>query len=228
MSVKQTESELACVQLHPQIGEIQKLLPTDVAVVASRLDWFQCDEPKRQKEFRAGRSCAHAAIQRFGRTAVVAQADDRSPIWPTGFVGSISHDDYNVWAAVTTNWQYQSLGIDCEQVVEQATLDQLRKEVFTDAEWELLQAIQRSDAVRFTIGFSAKESFYKCWYPLTQAFFEFKQAAISNVSKGTLSVAMTVSNPNHTCEPSELQVNYLVEEQSVFTAVAMNLGEGAY
>jgi enterobactin synthetase component D len=47
---------------------------------------------KRQAEYLAGRVCARAALQRLdGRDYVPGTHEDRSPVWPAGIHGSITH-----------------------------------------------------------------------------------------------------------------------------------------
>src|SRR5690606_7567998 len=54
---------------------------------------------KRQTEFLAGRLCAHEALRRLlGVPSIPAVAEDRSPCWPSGVVGSITHG--GGWAGV--------------------------------------------------------------------------------------------------------------------------------
>src|SRR5260221_4179554 len=49
---------------------------------------------KRQREFLAGRWCAEEALQCLGAGSThVAMAEDRTPIWPDGVVGSITDTD---------------------------------------------------------------------------------------------------------------------------------------
>src|SRR5438876_615194 len=60
--------------------------------------------PVRRREFTAGRVCARDALQQLGgpRCAILRDPS-RAPIWPEGFVGSISHAaGYCVAAAART------------------------------------------------------------------------------------------------------------------------------
>jgi enterobactin synthetase component D len=218
-------SQAQQVKPHPMAEAIGQLLPREVAVVASLLNSFEPEDSdtKRQLEFRAGRACAAAALARFGESATVEQAADRSPIWPSGYVGSISHDQTNVLAAVSTNWNYQSIGIDSENIVDQKTLATLREEIIDPVEWRILSELPLPEEARFSIAFSAKESFYKCWYPITKQFFGFKQATIQSVTSNSVRISMNEANPNYSQEPMHLDVKYLVGQDAVFTAIAMDL-----
>ena len=47
---------------------------------------------KRQREFAAGRRAGRSALAAVGAlNAEIPRAEDRSPVWPDGFTGSISH-----------------------------------------------------------------------------------------------------------------------------------------
>src|SRR4051812_2128234 len=47
---------------------------------------------KRKREFALGRMCAHRALSALGVPACgLPMAADRSPVWPSGIVGSITH-----------------------------------------------------------------------------------------------------------------------------------------
>ncbi len=176
---------------------------------------------KRQREFAAGRSCAAALLNRWDVAEEVGVADDRSPVWPDGFVGSISHSDRWVWAAVAQSAERPSIGIDTESVVCPATHDMLLDDIVTAAERSIVESLDLSPEVAFTLAFSAKEAFYKCWYPITRSFFEFKQVAIESCSSDTLRIVCLESNPNFKISPAKLDVHFLATDSDVFTATWM-------
>ncbi|MBW2215557.1 MAG: hypothetical protein JRF48_14335 [Deltaproteobacteria bacterium] len=51
------------------------------------------------EQFTAGRVCSRIALGRLGvaATTPVLRGEDRAPIWPPGFVGTITHTD--TWCA---------------------------------------------------------------------------------------------------------------------------------
>src|SRR5690606_8093542 len=70
---------------------------------------------KRQAEYLAGRVCARAALQRLdGRDYVPGTHEDRSPIWPAGIHGSITHGKGWAAAVVAAEGACQGLGLDQE------------------------------------------------------------------------------------------------------------------
>lgn len=176
---------------------------------------------RRQREFAAGRSCAKTLLNRWNVNEEVGVAADRSPIWPVGFVGSISHSNHWVWSAVAKSTQTRSLGIDTEVVVSSETCDMLDEDIVTKQERSVVESLGLSAEVSFTLAFSAKEAFYKCWYPITEAFFEFKQVAIESCTDTTIRIASLDSNPNFNITPQWLDVHYIATDHDVFTATWM-------
>ena len=176
---------------------------------------------KRQREFAAGRTCAATLLKRWNVSEEVRVADDRSPIWPDGFAGSISHSNNWVWSAVAKTARTRSLGIDTEIVVSADTREMLNEDIVTEQERLVLEPLGLSPEVSFTLAFSAKEAFYKCWYPITREFFEFKQVAIQSCTPSTIRIASLDSNPNFNLAPSWLDVHFVATDQDVFNATWM-------
>ena len=181
-----------------------------------------CGTTKRQREFAAGRSCAAVLLNRWNIAAEVGIAKDRSPIWPDGFVGSISHSDRWVWAAVAKSEDRPAIGIDTEIVVAPETSGMLESDIVSEAERSVVESLHLNPEVAFTLAFSAKEAFYKCWYPITKTFFDFKQVAIQSCTANTLRIVTLDSNPNFKTNPEWLDVHFLVTDSDVFTATWMD------
>lgn len=138
---------------------------------------------KRITEHVAGRFCAHEALSRISEEPVnktqwlIPSADDRSPIWPKGIVGSITHSDDFAWASVGKSRLWRSIGIDSELILSQSTFEEIRDLVATPT--ELSQITSNCDPMQaLTLIFSAKESIYKCLYPLVSHFFDFLDVSI--------------------------------------------------
>ena len=53
----------------------------------------------RKRQFLAGRSCAHVALSYFevGKQPILRNSNTREPLWPDGFIGTITHTQH--WAA---------------------------------------------------------------------------------------------------------------------------------
>ena len=150
---------------------------------------------KRKKEFIAGRSLARLLLKKFGVLSSIGKRNDRSPIWPTGIVGSISHNDFYCGVALGPSTKFQSIGLDIESIGHVKA--ELWPLLFVDAELESLACEQDSDrrALLATLYFSAKEAFYKYQYPLTKQWVEFQAAEVTLLSKSTFSISHNVNHP---------------------------------
>ncbi len=147
-------------------------------------DSLRAAVPRRRAEFAAGRHAAELALAELGCHATVLRAANGAPLWPAGFVGSISHGGALAVAAVAGIATHRSLGIDVEDCVNAETRAELAARVLSPAERALLAGALplASEEARFSLGFSAKESLYKCLHPLSGAFFEFADARITRAN----------------------------------------------
>jgi 4'-phosphopantetheinyl transferase EntD len=146
--------------------------PLEVAEVPSTARM----SPRRLQEFSAGRAHARAALRQLGlREPAVAVGPDRSPRWPAGFVGSISHAVDLALAVAAPSSTLRAIGVDLEPAVP---LDQeLVRRVCRPEELRLL-GTSAASLKRAKLIFSAKESVYKCLAPLTGTFLEFEDVEI--------------------------------------------------
>jgi len=174
---------------------------------------------KRNREFAVGRHCARVALNYFDITAEVLVDTDRKPIWPAGIVGSISHSQHYAWAAVAKKNAVSGIGIDTEIVVDDATMRQVLKEITVEAERNLLAKIHSDVRTAFTVVFSAKESIYKCLYPMNEQFFGFHDVELIAASDHTVTFAQHPSNPNYSLAPRTLTVQYAVYQNDVFSTI---------
>jgi 4'-phosphopantetheinyl transferase EntD len=132
---------------------------------------------KRVQHFTAGRVCARQGLKALGLgadTAIVA-AQDRAPLWPEGFVGSISHTDDWCAAAVARSEQVRAIGIDLENA--SPLKDELLSHICTEQERGFLRQSENA-ALLAKVVFSAKEAFYKCQYPLSKQYLGFHDAEV--------------------------------------------------
>jgi 4'-phosphopantetheinyl transferase EntD len=138
------------------------VLPEEEALISQAME-------KRQREFRAGRHCAHAALAEFGLTQKPILRDDRrAPIWPTGYLGSISHCQDFCFAACCALGDIRGLGVDVEPLAPlRAGLDNY---IHSKRESRFLQM---HPELPERLIFSAKESLYKCLYPFVKRYFGF-------------------------------------------------------
>jgi len=160
-----------CVRCAP-IGTLQR------PVFAEEWECVRNAVEKRQREFVAGRTLARQALESLGiPCGAILRGEDNVPVWPCGIVGSISHCDTHAAIAVAPAAAMLSAGIDIE--IAGHVRPDLWPMIFTPEEICFLDTLppprQRRCA---TIGFAAKEAFYKCQFPVTRQWVEFTEASV--------------------------------------------------
>ncbi|MFE0704685.1 4'-phosphopantetheinyl transferase [Streptomyces sp. NPDC058872] len=179
----------ASVEVAESLGDLpgSELFPEEELLVAHAVE-------KRRREFTTGRRCARQALARLGLPRTPLLAGPRGePLWPDGVVGAISHCDGYRAAAVARRSDLLALGMDAEPdgplpdgvldavtvAGERAALENCRR-VASGASWD-------------RVLFSAKESVYKAWFPLTGRPLDFLDAFVRlDPVRGVFSAALTV------------------------------------
>ncbi|QPK78392.1 4'-phosphopantetheinyl transferase superfamily protein [Corynebacterium lizhenjunii] len=156
------------------------LHPLEKSVVSQSVDI-------RKSEFGDARWCAHQALKELGvaEPGPILRGERGMPLWPEGFVGSITHTSGFRAAVAAPQAEIASMGLDAEPA------EPLPDGVFA--------AIARSSESRQMaelramgmycpdrLLFCAKEATYKAWFPLTQRWLGFDQAEIDLRPDGTL------------------------------------------
>lgn len=169
----------------------------------------------RVEQFTAGRVCSRVALGRFGvaATTPILRGEDRAPIWPKGFVGTITHTDTWCSAAVARSESFRSVGIDLEPATP--LKESLWRRVCTKAEREHLRDAP-DPGLRGKLMFSAKEAVYKCQYTLTTQFLGFHAVELE-LGEGTFEAVFRQAAGEF--QAGDVMVGrYLIEEGLVATA----------
>ncbi len=134
--------------------------------------------PRRAREFAAGRRVARALLARLGAGGAPLLAHpDRSPSWPAGVVGSITHAADLCAVVVARSGAVTGLGVDVEP--DGPLEPELWPRICTPREREsLLQGDAESSGRRARLVFSAKESVYKCVYVYVRRVLGFHEVEI--------------------------------------------------
>ncbi|MBV6695659.1 4'-phosphopantetheinyl transferase superfamily protein [Kitasatospora aureofaciens] len=175
-------------EMDPRDSSIGALEPAEQRVVADAV-------PHRQREFAAGRQLAHGLIGDLGypRTPLLAHPD-RSPRWPEGLVGSITHCEGRVAVAVGRSSEVMGIGIDIEPCAPLPA--ELGPLVLTADERRRVDAWSAEDgSLRSRWVFSAKEATYKAVYPLTRKVLEFSDLEVFGGPMGFVSVLRRQAPP---------------------------------
>lgn len=166
------------------------LFPEEATAVAGAV-------PKRQREFAQVRVCARSALRRLGIEPVPLLPGHRgAPLWPRGVVGSMTHCAGYRAAAVARSADAAGIGIDAEP--DGPLPDGVLDAVSLPSEREALRTLSAAhpEVSWDRVLFSAKESVFKTWYPLTSRELDFLEAEITiDADAGTFCARLLVEGP---------------------------------
>jgi 4'-phosphopantetheinyl transferase EntD len=186
-----------------------RLLPEEEPEVARAVE-------KRVREYTIARSCARRALGKLGVPETpIRRGPKRQPLWPDGIVGSITHTKGYYAAAVARADEVLTVGIDAE--IDDRLPDGVLDVVTLPEEREMLAGLPAG--VHWDrILFSAKESVYKAWFPLTERWLGFGDARLTfQPDERTFSAELLVDAPM-----PGFRGRFLVRDGFVVTAIAVS------
>lgn len=221
----------------PDAVVIRTLFPDEVVTLESTgeepLDALRPEEAaclgraveKRRREFASGRACARRALARLGITDVaIPIGPERLPAWPRGIVGSITHCAGYGGVAVARQGAILGLGLDAEVGGE---LDpSLVPLVCLPSEVQAVRALAGlTPGEGAKLVFSAKESAYKCYFPLVHHFLEFHDVEVDlelDSPRAGSFTARVLRGP--TSAVSRLRGRFARDDVRVYTGVTLVAG----
>jgi 4'-phosphopantetheinyl transferase EntD len=208
---------VACSDTHETDAPEGSLYPEEVRQVASSVD-------RRRHEFAAVRACARKAMADLGLPPAPVLSGHRGmPRWPEGTVGSMTHCEGYRAAVLARTSDARAVGIDAEPNAP------LPPDV-----WEVISL--PSERARRPLGadsgtvhwdrllFSAKESVFKTWFPLTRIELDFSEADIvfraspDSATEGTFTAELLRGAPGM---PSAYEGRWLVDDGFAVTAIVL-------
>jgi 4'-phosphopantetheinyl transferase EntD len=141
------------------------LYPEELACIERAVD-------SRRKEFSTGRWLAREGLSALGLPAgAIPCGSAREPLWPADVVGSLTHSASMCAAVIGLGRDYRGVGLDLElSAAPKADLADLIVSPTEPREYRL--------PVTLRLVFSAKESVYKCLYPIYSTFLDFQEIDI--------------------------------------------------
>jgi 4'-phosphopantetheinyl transferase EntD len=215
---------------------IAEILPAAVVAVEARSDppdvvLFAAEQAvlgravaKRRREFTTARDCAHRALTVLGLPPLPIPSGPRGePRWPMGIVGSITHCHGYRACAVARASELLALGIDAEpnEPLPAGVLGAIAR---PEELPQLCQLAHTTPAVHWDrLLFSAKESVYKAWFPLTRQELGFEDAVLAiDPRAGSFTARLLVpAPPAADVRPRTLSGRWLVRDGLVLTAIAL-------
>ncbi|HET7086999.1 MAG TPA: 4'-phosphopantetheinyl transferase superfamily protein [Rhizomicrobium sp.] len=185
--------------------------------------YVQRSVEERQRQFAAGRCAARSALSHFGvKPQPLIMNSDGAPVWPSGFVGSISHCARVCAAVVGPSKCHIGMGIDVEELDSFAP--EIERWICTATERSHFSQLPKAEW--WKIAFSAKEAFYKSYYPIRKLFLDFCDVVIyfehnEPVNEGTFKIEIDVDRAEPLADNIACFGKWIVTEGLVFTAVTI-------
>jgi enterobactin synthetase component D len=171
---------------------------------------------RRREEFFLGRTAAHHALLHSGieRITPIRRGLLGEPIWPEGFVGSITHCHPWTIAAVAEKKEVSAIGIDLESM-ERVQVEDVRTLICCPSELDWIAS--GNPVERLTILFSAKEAIFKAVHPSCHRYFGFLDVEVvskplENKCVGTLQINLSEGY----AKSHRFDVHYSVQQKYVF------------
>ncbi len=177
---------------------------------------------KRKAEFVAGRVVARDALLEHGCSGVqIPIGENRAPIWPKNFIGSISHTDDIAICSVAHSKELIFLGLDIENLMSKNQAASLLPMFTNSRELELLRLSGLLEESFTTLIFSAKESVFKAIYPHVKTYLEFSDSELVSInrSKCTMNIRLCKHGEVVVGSALELQVHFRFLRDKVMTLV---------
>ena len=213
-------------------GNQEQLFPDGVVLVTSRdsddaADLFPEElqaiaraTPARRHEFALGRCCAREALAILrGPCVAIPMGRFRDPVWPFGYVGSITHCQGFCAAAVARSVSVNSsgairgVGLDSEPALPLPR--ELAGVVCSEDEVAWL-ANQQGDRMPWDrLFYCAKESAYKCLFPTTHRYLEFRDIQLQFDPENS---SFDVTLPSLFGSPSHLSGRYAIRDEVLLAA----------
>ncbi|MDN3355723.1 4'-phosphopantetheinyl transferase superfamily protein [Actinomadura sp. DC4] len=181
--------EVASEEAFDDLTEVT-LFPEEETVIARSVD-------KRRREFATARGCARRAMATLDLPPVPILPGERgAPAWPPGVVGSMTHCDGYRAAAVALQDRVRTVGVDAEPngPLPEGVLEAIATP--PELEWMKNIAGDASGVCWDRLLFSAKETIYKAWFPLTRLWLNFEEAVVTpDPDAGTFTARLLVPGP---------------------------------
>jgi 4'-phosphopantetheinyl transferase EntD len=148
------------------VGDEFNLVPGEAAA-------FTKSVAKVRRQSGAARIVARDLLQRFGAPpCAIPKSNSGAPIWPSGIVGSLAHDEMIAVAAIARKTEGFSIGIDIE--VEEPLPDELSVLIATGDE----RRRYSPQILKRKLLFVLKEAVYKASFPLDGRLLDFQDVEV--------------------------------------------------
>lgn len=192
------------------------LLPEEIEFLAT------LGSSKRRDEFSLGRYCSRRALSKFKLESepILRNPDTREPCWPESVRGSITHSEGHAAAAVGLDKDISGVGIDMESLSRSINFS-IRRHICVETERKYLESLSPEQANRdLRIIFSAKESIFKCLFPISRTYLYFQDATVTiNEKNSGFSFILSKACAGVTPAGFQHSGKYSIEENLLLTSI---------
>jgi len=147
-------------------GDEDALLETEATA-------FRTSVLKVRRQGGAARIVMRQLVSTFGlRDVAFPKSPSGAPVWPSGLVGSLAHDDTIALAAVASLRRFAAVGIDVEPAIP-LPLKVVNLVATPRERRRYPRSVVESRAL-----FAAKEAIYKAQYPIDGLFLDFHDVEV--------------------------------------------------
>lgn len=165
--------------------------------------------PAVRRASGAGRDVARMLCGQLGvPVKEIPRTAERYPLWPSGFVGSISHDRDFAAAVVAPAHRLRGIGIDIEPA--EALQPGICDIVSSRVEMSAFSDIPFGDKALFSI----KEAVFKAVYPLDGRFLDFHEVAVARPARTAKTGYGRVVHWRVITVPRVLAIAWCLEEEA--------------
>ncbi|MEO3870698.1 4'-phosphopantetheinyl transferase superfamily protein [Nonomuraea sp. B12E4] len=187
-----------------------ELFPEEAALMAGSSE-------RRRRQFASVRGCARRALGELGVAPVpLLRGKNGAPRWPEGVVGSMTHCRGYRAAVVARAEHLAAVGIDAEPALP---LPEGVLGLVTGPEERDMLARLPGRAPLDRVLFCAKEALYKAWFPLTQTWAGFRDAAVEIEPGGGFAARMLLDASGRA--PEVFRGRWSVREGLILTVVTV-------
>lgn len=216
---------------NPLIDILPQSIKSDIQIIENSAVVLSDDEmksingtasPRRVSEFFYGRSCAKRAIKEFLSIEAdlkIPSSKTGQPVWPSGYVGSISHKSHFAVAVVGLSTMHRSIGVDLE-IAREHDLEMI-SQICTEYEIKKIKEHDEKEWHKLvSLYFSIKEAFFKFQFPFLFLNLDFLDVIVDiDINEKKFQIKAVNNQKIENLLQDEVFTGFFVYEKSLLISV---------
>ena len=166
---------------------------------------------KRKAEYFVGRYLVANRLNELGFEYCTLESNiDRSPRFPCGAIGSISHCTNLACVVVTPSCcpDRENLGLDVQELISSDVCRDIESMIVAEQEVDLAVSVELTKEQAITLLFSAKEAIYKALAKFSTRGLNFTDAKLKQINQKTMEFELSESIKLRTNTLKEISCEY--------------------